>query len=378
MKIPAIATLLAIFSSANAVALDFTSAQVHGFASQGYLLSDGNNFYGDSQRGSTELTEIGLNANIRLNNQLNLSGQLLSRDAGGTDNDSLRVDFLFADYKAIENDVTGLGVRVGRVRNAYGLYNETRDVLFTRPSVLMPQAIYYEGNGLRELLFSSDGVQLYSYWDSESSTTSFSLTAGRNKRLNKNVVKNILGSASAQTINQSNINHPLFAQVAHSMSGGRNRFAFSMYRVDLDFETDFMGVDKFKLYANGYVLSAQHNTQKWSLTGEYSLTATEYDAGPLGNENAHIESAYIQADYRQKNNWTIYSRLEYSAYDRDDRNASDTQHLVFGTKWSPAANWMLAADILGMRGTGGVPPVDNPSGTNERTEMLVVMVGFRF
>lgn len=373
----AIVSLFALASTATH-ALEFPGGQIHGFASQGYLLSDSNNFYGDSQRGSTELTEIGLNANWRLNNSLNFAGQLLSRDAGATDNGSLRVDFLFADYKAIENDVTGLGIRVGRVRNAYGFYNETRDVLFTRPSILMPQAIYYEGNGLRELLFSSDGAQLYSYWDDENSTTSFSLTAGRNKRLSKDVIQNLLGTSTSQIIARGSLNNPIFAQLSHAMSGGRSRFALSMYNIGLDFDTNFMGADGLNLYASGYVLSAQHNLQDWSFTAEYSLTTIKYEAGRMGNAKNDIEAAYLQAEYRLSPKICLHSRIEYSVNDRDNRNATDTQHLVVGTKWSPSRNWTIAADLLGMRGTGGIPDIDNPNGTRERTEMLAVMVGYRF
>lgn len=370
--------ILFIFVSSAVQALGIPNGQIHGFASQGYLLSDGNNFYGDSQRGSTELREIGLNANWRLNNSLNFAGQLLSRDAGATDNGNLRVDFLFADYKAIENDVTGLGIRVGRVRNAYGFYNETRDVLFTRPSILMPQAIYYEGNGLRELLFSSDGAQLYSYWDSEDSTTSFSLTAGRNKRLSKDVIRNLLGSSTSQIVAHGSLDHPIFAQLSHSRSGGRSRFALSMFNVGLDFDTNFMGADGLNLYASGYVLSAQHNLQDWSFTAEYSLTTVKYEAGSLGNAKNDIEATYLQTEYRVTPTVSVYGRAEYSVNDRDNRNATDTQHLVVGTKWSPSRNWTIAADLLGMRGTGGIPGIDNPNGTRERTEMLAVMVGYRF
>lgn len=372
-----IAAALSILSTASQ-ALDLSNGQVHGFASQAYLLSDGNNFYGDSQRGSSELTEIGLNANWRYSNTLNFAGQVLSRNAGATDNGSVRIDYLFADYKAIENDVTGLGVRIGRVRNAYGFYNETRDVLFTRPSILMPQAIYYEGNGLRELLFSSDGAQLYSYWDLDNSTTSFSLTAGRNKSLSKDIIQNLLGTSGSQIVVRGNLSHPIFAQLSHSVSGGRSRFALSMYNVGLDFDTNFMGINGLNLYASGYVLSAQHNLRDWSFTTEYSLTTVKYEAGILGNNTSDIEATYLQAEYRLSPAVSFVGRLEYSVFDRDNRNASDTNHLVIGTKWSPTRNWTIAADLMGMRGTGGIPDIDNPGGTNERTELLAIMVGYRF
>lgn len=356
--------------------LDYAGVQLHGFASQGYFLSDGNNFYGDSQRGSSEFMEAGINANWLANNKLNVAGQLLTRDAGATDNGSVKIDYLFADYKAIENDLSGLGFRLGRVRNAYGFYNETRDVLVTRPSILMPQAIYYEGNGLRELLFSSDGAQLYSYWDDSENSTSFSLTLGRNKSLSKDVIANILGGTS-QIVARGNLNYPLFAQLSHNIAGGRSRIALSMFDIGLEFDTNFQGASSLDLYANGYVLSAQHNLQRWSFTGEYSLTTVKFEAGQLGSATTEIEASYLQAKYRISPALSVHGRIEYSATP-DRRNQTDTQHLMFGLKWSPTANWTVAADLYGMRGTSGIPEIDNAGQTNERTELLALMLGYHF
>lgn len=54
-----------------------------------------------------------------------------------------------------------LGVRLGRVKNPFALYNETRDVIWTRPGVLLPQSIYFDALALRQPEISSDGGILY-------------------------------------------------------------------------------------------------------------------------------------------------------------------------------------------------------------------------
>ena len=189
----AVVCLAALVGSSLSCADANSDLQFHGFLSQGYLLSDGNNFYGNSLRGSTDYTEAGINSAWRASPTLNFSGQIISRDAGNTDNGDIKVDFLFADLKTFESDSSGLGFRLGRVRNAFGLYNDTRDVLFTRPTILMPQAVYFEGNGFRELFFASDGVQLYSYWDSDENSTNFSFTLGRDKSLSADILRNLFG-----------------------------------------------------------------------------------------------------------------------------------------------------------------------------------------
>ena len=47
------------------------------------------------------------------------------------------------------------------MKNPFGLYNEARDVIWTRPSVLLPQSIYFDSLALREIELASDGGILY-------------------------------------------------------------------------------------------------------------------------------------------------------------------------------------------------------------------------
>jgi hypothetical protein len=134
--------------------------QWYGFASQAYLSSTGgNNVYSESTEGSTEFFEVELGGRYRVNDSIHIAGQSLSRDAGATNNGSIRADYLYADLRITQLNDAAFGVRLGRVRNPFGFYNATRDVLFTRPSILLPQ-MYYDATGVREVFFSADGLQL--------------------------------------------------------------------------------------------------------------------------------------------------------------------------------------------------------------------------
>lgn len=135
----------------------FESFQVHGFASQAYILTSGNNFLGDSQgNGSFEFRELGLNASLAPLPRLQLSAQLLSR---ARDDQNLRLGYGIIDYSLLSNETNRLGFRLGRLKNPYGLYNETRDAPFTRPGILLPQSIYFERT--RNLALTLDGGGLY-------------------------------------------------------------------------------------------------------------------------------------------------------------------------------------------------------------------------
>ena len=133
--------------------------QIHGFASQAYITTSDNNVFGNSDNGgSFGLTEAGLNASVRPLPRLQLSGQVVSRRAGEGVTGIPRLDYAILDYRLYSQEANQFGIRVGRLKNPFGFYNETRDVAHTRPSILLPQSIYFDRT--RNLGLSGDSVQL--------------------------------------------------------------------------------------------------------------------------------------------------------------------------------------------------------------------------
>jgi len=350
---------------------------LHGFVSQAMLYSTGNNYYGKSRDGSTDFMEAGLYGHYRLTPKSFLSAQITTRDAGTTDNGSVELDYLFADIKALENSSSDLGLRIGRVRNSYGLYNDTRDVLFTRPSILMPQAIYFEGNGLREILFASDGAQLYSYWDKDNNSTSLTMTYGLNRDIEDKVLKNLLGP-SADLVNDASVDSPIFVKLLHSQDGGRRRFAVSLLDLSINLDTVLPQSPSVDLVANSLVVSGQLNLSRWSFTSEAAYTSVEY-RGIQDGEDSDISSAYLQTQYRLLPELSMFSRYEYSMSDLQESGSSSTEHWVVGGQWTPTPSWIISADYYYMRGTSGVPMEDNAGRQlDSRTQVFAIMVGYRF
>jgi len=144
-------------ASAPVAAIDY---QMHGYAAQGYVHSSGNNFFGASSDGSADYYEAGLNAAVQLRPKLLVAAQGAIRDAGISDDGTLRLDYALVDYRFLDGPRGSAGVRVGKVKNAIGFYNETRDVVFTRPSILLP-SVYNDNQNQRTLVFTSPGAQLY-------------------------------------------------------------------------------------------------------------------------------------------------------------------------------------------------------------------------
>src|SRR5262249_53872165 len=72
--------------------------QVHGFVSQGFILSSGNNYLAASKRGSFELAELGINFTQPLGDKLRVGLQLFAHDLGPVGNYSAKADWFYLDY----------------------------------------------------------------------------------------------------------------------------------------------------------------------------------------------------------------------------------------------------------------------------------------
>ena len=140
--------LLSYPLEARAIDLGFGDLQAHGFLSQGYTYTSANDLFGNSQgAGSLEFHELGMNVLGHPFPNLLLAVQGIYRDTAGSDEEDFRLDYANLDYSLPIGESLTLGVRAGRVKNPFGLYSEARDAIWTRPSVLLPQSIYFDALG---------------------------------------------------------------------------------------------------------------------------------------------------------------------------------------------------------------------------------------
>ena len=128
---------------------------VHGFISQGYLVSDSNDVYGETRHGSFQFNEFGLAFLAQLSDRLHVGIQMLSRDLGDSGNNAVELDWAFADYRWKD----WLGFRGGVLKMPWGVYNETRDIDMLRTSIFLPSSLYDEKN--RDVYATLQGIAFY-------------------------------------------------------------------------------------------------------------------------------------------------------------------------------------------------------------------------
>jgi hypothetical protein len=113
--------------------------QTHGFASQGFVYSNDNNWLTmKTSAGSGAFTDFGANVSMQLSDQLRIGAQGYDRNLGNLGEWHPSLDWAFADYSF----KPWLGFRGGKVKTVIGLYNDTQDFEFLNAFALLPQSVY--------------------------------------------------------------------------------------------------------------------------------------------------------------------------------------------------------------------------------------------
>lgn len=144
-----------LFTSSSSFAFSQESIAMHGFVSQGYLKSSANNYFSETKDGTFEFNEIGVNFSSIISDNLRFGLQLFSRDFGILGNNELTVDWAFLDYNVYD----WLGIRAGKIKRPFGLYNRKRDADMLRTAIILPQSVYNES--MRRFVVAIHGVSLY-------------------------------------------------------------------------------------------------------------------------------------------------------------------------------------------------------------------------
>ncbi|MBF0451498.1 MAG: hypothetical protein HQK75_12405 [Candidatus Magnetomorum sp.] len=131
------------------------SLDIHGYISQGFLYSNKYNYLADTDGGTFQFNEMGINFVKRASDSAFIGLQISARDLGDIGNDKPYIDWALADYRIADI----LGLRFGKLKVPIGFYNETRDIDMLRTSVLLPSGVYIEL--LRDAWNGLKGFELY-------------------------------------------------------------------------------------------------------------------------------------------------------------------------------------------------------------------------
>jgi TonB dependent receptor len=371
--------------------------QFHGFMSQGFFHSSDNNVFGQSDDGiSPGLTEIGLNVNYQPWDRLRFAAQGLYRRAGDVDPGSVRLDYGLVDFTMFDYDSGKVGIRGGRIKIPFGLYNETRDVAFTHPTILLPQGIYFDRS--RSLLISADGGSFYAEQRTGIGDFNFKFNVGMPSNDLKEIQTVVLATQNAR--GQFVTKPAIAAQLNYEINGGEYIFAISY----MDLEFDYISTPQEKLlpfpdrlqnsssHIQPLMASAQYNGEKFTLTGEYQVRWNTFGRfAPQGGKFL-TESWYVEGSYRVLPELQATVRYDTVSIDMDDRSGKGAEQLnfpghvtyakdwVFGLRWDITPAWMVRGEYHRVHGTAWLPQADNPivSQDIQDWDLYALQLSFKF
>jgi hypothetical protein len=280
------------------------------------------------------------------------------------------------------------------------LYNDARDVAFTRPGVFLPQSIYPDH--FRDLLLSSESVLLYANLFTDSGQWNIELGAGE-PRIDQ------FGEAEIDNASDEEI---VVGRIMYEDGGGVWRAGISAIEGKISFDNDISSILGFPYPAieteaqlTQYIASFQYNIDDWTFTGEYMIKITETDSPiillptPFGVIPLDIdiketgEAYYLQAQRRINSNWSVMSRWDVDYVDKDDRSGNDTEPSLLGTlgygqyskdytlglRWDIQENIMLNTEYHYVKGASWLSLLDNPNGPSSKYwNMLSIAISYRF
>lgn len=362
---------------------DPNALQVHGFVSQGWIKTTRNNYLAKSERkqGSFDFTEVGINFTKPLGDRLRVGFQLFAHDLGPLGNYAPQLDWYYVDYRVAD----WLGIRAGKTKLPWGLYNESNDIDAGRVPVLLPQSVYPVSS--REFLFAQTGGELYGLVpvstageleyrvyggtiflnpaDSSASLRDFDVPyEGGGRLMWHPPLDGLQLGASVQLLRFEFSFTPTAEQLAQYEKAGQ-------------LPTDFNGVVTAKLPYKVWVASAEYQRQALLLAAEYQRGYVEYETNlRLADTKVISQGGYVMGSYQVAPWFT--PGVYYSAFfpniraktppGGDPNPRSSFQHdLALTLRYDITPNFLVKLEGHYMHGTAGLQPALN--GNRLRAEL---------
>lgn len=349
----------------DAVVIAESAVQVHGFASQGFLYTSDNNYLADTEDGSFEFAEAGVNVTKQLTERLRMGIQLFARDLGPLGDYSAKLDWFYLDYRWRDY----LGFRAGRLKLPFGLYNDSADIDAAHPVALLPQSIYPARN--RDFLLAQTGIELYGYHDvGETGSIEYRLYGGTIFLDAKD------RTSPGVTLLSLEIPYVIGGRVLWEPPLEGLRIGASAQALRL--ESDFLAPTPiaYDIDAVLTVASVEYTVDRFLFASEYSrwYTDTHSDDQMLAPDRSTTsERGYLLAAFRARA-WLqpgAYYSLYYPNVEMRDGKEGHQYDAAATIRFDINPHWIAKLEWHYLRGTADVQKTLNPTGESNRWQLLV-------
>ena len=363
-------------------AMDMEDVKIQGFLSQGYLKSTANNFYAETEKGSFEFNEMGINFTNEPIDNLHMGMQFFARDLGRLDNDELTINWAYGDYRMKDY----LGIRGGMIPLIHGLYNDIRDMDALRVNIFYPNGQYNES--WRNLISSLIGGGVYGNlpvfrlgklrYAFQAGVINVPADCGAMDLLEDQLPVYAPGFTSQVTDTSVDpvYNFSLFIDSLLSLDGLKTGMTAIHFSMTADMNLFYKGrqfVSSESLVdLDITVFSVEYSHKKWCLAGE--LARNTYNLSLSGIKVPEYTSLawYASLSYSLSERWEIYTAYAKSYASEDDKDGSklkDTMQpfkgwmneLILAVRLDINDNWMVKFETHINNGVNSLLDMDQDS-----------------
>ncbi|QOL26677.1 hypothetical protein LP316_05090 [Thalassotalea sp. LPB0316] len=362
--------------SVSSVAAD--DLQWHGFVSQGLIQAEDSTYINDDGDISPELTEVGLNFSYQISQRLRLAAQGVYINGGNRYNEGARVDYLMLDWHAYSDENDNTNIYIGQIKNYTYLYSSVRDVPMARPSILLPQGMYFDAT--RDLSVGGAGAYINHKHDSQYyGSIDFNLSSSRSEISSKQRRIMLGDQANGDLDHEFDLQSSVYWQPY-----GVSPWRFGMGFLTGEFNYHAGEQDVFsdgKLILQRYTANVNYEGERWQFSGEIMQERFRledlYFAGSLLDRFS--QGIYGQARYQLTDELTLLGRVERFYGNKDDRNGDDLeagsgglvphyfafQHTTtLGVSYDFMPNLRLQLENHWVQGTARLTPIIFPDPVN--------------
>ncbi|WJG09518.1 TonB-dependent receptor [Aliiglaciecola sp. LCG003] len=343
----------------------------HGFIAQGVIQAKHTNYIEDDGDVSLKLSELGLNASYNISSRLRVAGQAVYLSGGNRYPEGARIDYLFLDWKVVNSLDWQLDLYLGRVKNYHWYYSATRDVPHTRPTIILPQSVYFDA--FRDIALGVDGVAIAAATSNRYGDWDINWSYGKSTISNEQT-KNLVGDASTGDTEQDFVHQLNAVWQNQSLRLGvgllDSKFKYNKGPQDPLFDGNAQ--------VQRLMLQGSYETQNWQFAGELFRERLIYQnlVFPGFFENSTSEGGYAQARYSVNKDIMLTARLDMFDLNRKDRDGKKRQMLsgglvpayfgyqdqvTLGASFNLAEDWRILAEFHRVKGAGRLAPVLQPN-----------------
>ncbi|MEO3677705.1 hypothetical protein ABGI61_01635 [Rheinheimera sp. FR7-31] len=365
----------------------------NGFIAQGLIRAQDSSFVNDDGDWSAALTELGLNARYQLAPAWHLSGQTVYLDGGNRYPPGLRLDYLFVDWAVHNTEAWQANIYTGRFKNQHWLYSSTRDVPFTRPSIVLPQSVYFDS--FRDIAVGTDGIATQVRHSAMQGDLTFNWSYGT-VPITVEQSRQLLGQ---QTQGSTKMEHDHKVSLYWQSADSRMSYGIVVQEATFDYRragTELLSDAHF--ISQRVMLAARYQAEYWEFAAELQqeVVTTEGFFLPQFSRKQFGQGGYLMLQYHWSADLRLFGTVDYAVIDKDDRQGKQLQQLTggavpayfgyqhaltFGGSIDLSPQWRFSAEMHWVKGTGRLAPVIQPdvaANPREYWQIMAMQLMYRF